>query len=133
MPAEDEKSSWPSERQKTLNPAQAKALREQASKGGIRFEAFLPSSLAEWLLELVERGVFIDPKEAAFVMFGEMKDLYAHADLRQELLKRTLQSTMDDPRPGSTMDEVMERLEKRFSQPRPMPAQWQKITADEED
>jgi hypothetical protein len=38
--------------------AQARALREQAGKGGLRFEAYLPPDLAEWLLDLIERGVF---------------------------------------------------------------------------
>jgi len=36
--------------------AQARALREQAGKGGLRFEAYLPPDLAEWLLDLIERG-----------------------------------------------------------------------------
>src|ERR1700722_12571039 len=46
----------------------AKALREQARAGGLRFEAYIPPALAEWLLDQVERGVFGDPGEAVFVM-----------------------------------------------------------------
>lgn len=33
---------------------QARALKEQARDGGLRFEAFLPSSLGVWVLEMVE-------------------------------------------------------------------------------
>ena len=68
--------------------AQARALREQARKGGLRFDAYLPPSLAEWLLELIERGIFADPSEAVFVILGEHRDLEPHADLRREALKR---------------------------------------------
>src|SRR3546814_10318758 len=45
---------------------QAKALREQARAGGLRFEAYLPPALADWLLERIERGTFADPGEAVF-------------------------------------------------------------------
>lgn len=43
---------------------QAKALRETARKGGLKFEAYLPPWLAEWMLDMIERGVFTDPSEA---------------------------------------------------------------------
>jgi hypothetical protein len=46
--------------------------------------------------------VFSDPGEAVFVMLGEDRDLEPHADLREELLRRTLQAAMEDPRPGCT-------------------------------
>src|SRR6266853_4439904 len=69
--------------------AQARALREQAGKGGLRFEAYLPPGLAEWLLDLIERGVFADPSEAVFVLLSQHHDLESHADLRTELLRRS--------------------------------------------
>jgi antitoxin ParD1/3/4 len=43
---EDEDDAWPTAEEKAKNFAQAKALREQARKGGLRFEAYLPSDLA---------------------------------------------------------------------------------------
>src|SRR3546814_8489822 len=43
---------------------QAKALREQARAGGLRFEAYLTGDQADWLLERIERGMFADPSEA---------------------------------------------------------------------
>lgn len=42
-------------------------LRQQASEGGLKFEAYLPSGLAEWVLDMVEKGIFRDPAEAVFV------------------------------------------------------------------
>src|SRR3546814_354250 len=45
---------------------QAKALREQARAGGLRFEAYLPGDMADWLLAQVERGHFVDPSEPVF-------------------------------------------------------------------
>jgi antitoxin ParD1/3/4 len=123
---EDEDDVWPTAEEKAKNIAQAKALREQAKKGGLRFEAYLPSDLAEWLLGLIERGVFVDPSEAVFVILGEHKDLEPHADLRRELLKRTLQAAMEDPRPSISHEEMMERLRKLAEAPRPEPAEWRR-------
>jgi antitoxin ParD1/3/4 len=102
---------------------------EKARKGGLRFEAYLPSSLAEWALDLVERGVFTDPSEAVFVILGEHKDLEPHADLREEILRRTLQAAMDDPRPRLTVDEVNERIGKLMSKPPAEPAIWRQREA----
>jgi antitoxin ParD1/3/4 len=123
---EDEDDTWPTAEEKARNIAQAKALREQARKGGLRFEAYLPSDLAEWLLDLIERGVFVDPSEAVFVILGEHKDLEPHADLRRELLKRILQAAMDDPRPSIPHEEVMQRLRKLAEAPRSEPAEWRR-------
>jgi hypothetical protein len=49
--------AWDSPEAKAARIAQAEALRQQAGKGGLRFEAYLPPDLAEWLLSLIERGV----------------------------------------------------------------------------
>src|SRR3546814_4566187 len=40
-----------------VSRAQAESLREQARAGGLRFEAYLPPALADWLLEPIERGM----------------------------------------------------------------------------
>ena len=47
---------------------QARALREQARTGGLRFEAYLPGDMADWLLAQVEQGHFVDPSEAVFAI-----------------------------------------------------------------
>ena len=121
---EEAEQGWRTAAERNSDIAQARNLREQARKGGLRFEVYLPSSLAEWLLDLVERGVFTDPGEAVFVILGEHKDLEPHADLRKEILRRTLHAAMGDPRPGCTAGEVKERIGKLMSEPRAEPAVW---------
>src|SRR5208337_1519420 len=96
---EDIDDGWPAAEEKAKNIAQAKALKEKVQNGGLRFEAYLPPGLAEWLLGLIERGVFVDPSEAVFVILGEHKDLEPHADLRTEILRRSLEAAINDPRP----------------------------------
>ena len=118
--------AWDSPEAKAVRIAQAKALREQAGKGGLRFEAYLPPDLAEWLLGLIERGVFADPSEAVFVILGEHRDLEPHDDLRRELLSRSLQTAIDDPRPSFSSDEVEKRFKELLDAPMQEAAVWQK-------
>jgi Arc/MetJ-type ribon-helix-helix transcriptional regulator len=118
--------AWDSPEATAARIAQARAVREQAGKGGVRFEAYLPPDLAEWLLDLIERGVFVDPSEAVFVILGEHRDLEPHADLRRELLSRSLQTAIDDPRPPLSGDEVEKHLQEMINTPRPEPAVWRK-------
>src|SRR3546814_19256273 len=66
------------------NPAergQAKALREQARAGGLRFEAYLPPALADWLLERIERRTFADPGQTVFEIVGNSRDPEPPRDL----------------------------------------------------
>ncbi len=112
----------PEERERDI--AQAKALREQARRGGLRFEVYLPPGLAEWILDFVARGVFTSPSDAAFVMLGEQRDLEPHADLRRESLKRSLQAAIDDPRPPLSQEDFEEDMRKRRDRPRAEPALW---------
>ncbi len=121
---EEAEQDWRTAAERASDIAQARSLREQARKGGLRFEVYLPSGLAGWLLDLVEAGVFTDPGEAVFVILGEHRDLEPHADLREEILRRTLQAAMDDPHPGFTAEEVNERMRKLMSEPRAEPAVW---------
>lgn len=105
--------------------AQAATLREQAREGGLRFEAFLPSTLADWLLERVERGVFFDPSEAVFVMLGESRELAPHKDLQDKLRRRQIRAALDDPHPGIPGKEAIARMCAEMERPRPAPASWQ--------
>jgi antitoxin ParD1/3/4 len=105
---------------------QAKALREQARAGGLRFEAYLPSDLAEWLLDQVESGMFVDPGESVFVMLTEQPDLEPHADLREEILRRSCQAAMDDPRPRISQDQIKAWLRRLVETPPAEPAMWRK-------
>jgi len=119
-------TEWPDPADQAHAVEQAKRLRDQAAKGGLRFEAYLPPALALWLLDRVEQGKFLDPSEAVFVILGEHEELEPHADLRQELFKRSIRAAADDPRPGIPDEEVMERLREEFKGPRPEPARWEK-------
>lgn len=109
----------------TAAAVQAKALREQAREGGLKFEAYLPPALAEWMLDMVERGVFTSPSEAVFVILGEHKELQPHGDLRDELLRRMIQASIDDPGPSFTSHEVKTRIEQAIAS-KVLPACWQK-------
>lgn len=126
--AADEDDIWPTAEERAANIAQAQGLKEAAQAGGLRFEAYLPSKLAVWFLELIEQGTFSDPSEAAFVLLGEARELHPHADLRKELLRRMIQAAVDDPRPSIPAEEAFKRLQEEFSTPLPEPAIWVKRT-----
>ena len=123
-----ETSEWPDPLDKVHPIEQAQRLRDQASRGGLRFEAYLPPALAVWLLDRIEQGKFLDPSEAAFVILAEHEELEPHTDLRAELLKRSLQAAKDDPRPGIPHEEAMAEMRERLQQPAPEPARWEKRT-----
>jgi Arc/MetJ-type ribon-helix-helix transcriptional regulator len=108
---------------------QAKALREQARAGGLRFEAYLPGDMADWLLAQVERGHFVDPSEAVFAIVKNFIDMEPHRDLRDELLRRKLERGLEDVKAGRVRpaDEVFDELRRELAKPRPEPARWQKI------
>ena len=122
----DTQKDWRTPADRARDIAQAKALREPACKGGLRFEVFLPPGLAEWVLDFVERGVFVDPSEAVFVILGEHRDLEPHDDLREEILRRSLDASINDPHPTIAHEEFEEKMYARLAEPRPEPAQWRK-------
>ncbi len=126
MTSDDEPRDWRTPEQKAADIAQAKEMREKARKGGLRFEAYVPPDLAEWLLHFVEQGVFTDPSEAVFVILGEHKDLEPHEDLREEILKRSPEASLNDPRPSISSEELEEKMRHKLSQPLPEPAVWRK-------
>ena len=104
--------------------AHAAALKAQAAAGGLRFEAYLPSDLAVWLLDLIEQGVFMDPSEAVFAMLGEQQDLADYPDLRGELLRRTVEAAANDPRPAIAAETVFAELDAMLAAPQPPAAVW---------
>lgn len=108
---------------------QAKALREQARAGGLRFEAYLPPALADWLLARIERGMFADPSEAVFAIVQNFIEMEPHRDLRDELLRRMLESSFEDVKAGRVHDaeEVFDELRRELAKPRPEAARWEKI------
>lgn len=125
-PDTDAASAAADEPPESAGRTQASALRDQARAGGLRFEAYLPPVLAEWLLDLIARGVFTDPSEAVFVMLGEQQEFEPHTDLRQELLRRTIEKALADPRPGIPHEVVAAQMEALLASPRPRPALWRR-------
>jgi len=117
---------WPDPADKAHAVEQAKRLRNQVNEGGLRFEAYLPPSLALWLLDRIEQGQFLDPSEAVFVILGEHEELEPHADLRREMFKRRIQAAADDPRPGISGEEMLKRLREATKESRQEPARWEK-------
>jgi hypothetical protein len=104
------------------------AVRRQAAEGGLRFEAYLPPGLAEWVISLVEQEVFHSPSEAVFVAMQSFRDLDDHPDVKQELLNRAIQKGIDSVEEGGGIpaEDVMERLRKAMEGPRAEPAVWDK-------
>lgn len=121
-------TEWPDPADMAHAVEQAKRLRDQAAKGGLRFEAYLPPGLALWLLDRIEQGKFLNPSEAVFVILDEHEELEPHADLRGELFKRRIQAAADDPRPGISGEELKARLREKFKEPLPEPARWEKLS-----
>ena len=122
----DDAFEWPDPADKAHAVEQAKRLRNQVAEGGLRFEAYLPPSLALWLLDRIEQGQFLDPSEAVFVILGEHEELEPHADLRREMFKRRIQAAADDPRPGISGEEMLKRLREATKESRQEPATWEK-------
>ena len=126
--ASDNKHWMESDETAKMRIDQAKALREKVAKGsGLSFETYLVPSQAEWILKMVEDGIFVDPSETIFVLMQEAQELSAHEDLRTELLNRSLQKSIDDPRPGIPAEEVMKEMEEKMKEPRPETVTWEKI------
>ena len=113
---------------------QAKELQEQASKGGLRFEVFLPDRLASWILDKVANGIFMDPSEAVFVFLGECYDIEPYADLQDLIFQRRIQKGLDSSDPGISIEEFKKEMEEWFKKPQPEPAVWKnKPTPTEDD
>ena len=108
--------------------AQARQLKDQASQGGLNFEAYLTPREADWVLAAVENGDFLDPSELVWVAVQQFIEMQAHPDLRRELLKRQLQKSMDDPRPGIPIEEAFAQLEAEMKESeRHEAARWEKV------
>jgi Arc/MetJ-type ribon-helix-helix transcriptional regulator len=110
------------------NHARLASVRRQAAAGGLTFEAYLPPTLAEWVIRLVEQEVFHSPAEAVFVAVQSFRELHEHPDVKQALLKRMLQKGMDslEESGGIPAEEVMARLQEAMAGPRAAPAVWDK-------
>lgn len=109
-------------------PTDMAAVRRQAAAGGLRFEAYLPPRLAAWVIGLVEQEVFHSPAEAVFVAMQSFRELEDHPEVKQALLAKIMQKSIDSVGEGGGMpaEEVMARLKKKMEGPRAEPAVWDK-------
>lgn len=117
---------WLSPRRQAEASEKARSLRDQATKAGLRFEAFLPSHLALWLLDKIEQGEFIDPAQATFELLKQTRELEPHTDLRNELTRRGIQAAIDDPRPPINAEAMMKKMEEIAKRPAEKAAVWEK-------
>ena len=105
-------------------------LRQQASEGGLKFEAYLPSAIAEWVLDMVEKGIFRDPAEAVFVYMSQAQDISEVPGLGELIEEKIIQERIEEAEvPDAktyTMDEVKAHLEKWSKEQHPS-AYWHKI------
>lgn len=114
---------------------QAQSLREQAAAGGLRCEVFLIPSLATWMLEMVERGDFIDPSEAVFVFLQQAQELQKYPDIKRDLLRKQLDEAAASLDRGEGIDgeTVFREMKERMKNHVPSPAAvWQKIEQPKE-
>lgn len=76
----------------------------------------------------MEKGRFTAPSEAVFVMMQNQKELEAHSDLKREVLRRSIEAAIQDPRPGISDEELEKELDKLKYEDRAEPAVWPKRT-----
>lgn len=101
-------------------------FKKQVAESGLRFEAYLPSDLALWVVELVEQGAFTSPSEAVFVAMQTYQELDQHPEVKKELLRQMLAAAEQDVKGGKGIphEEVIAELKKRASQKKSEPAVW---------
>jgi hypothetical protein len=99
------------------NIAQARALKEHARKGGLRFEAYCrqvwPNGFS---LSLSAGSLQIRATPSSFI-FVEHKDLEPHADLRQASLKRSLDATRITRVPAAVRFQARRSIRTRNASP----------------
>jgi len=112
--------------------AQARKLKKVAETGGLRFEAYLIPDLAEWVLDMVEKGSFLDLSEAIFVMMQQAKELDEYDDLKLELLKRRINKGVEDIEEGNTIsaEDAFKKIKEKVSK-KGKTAIWKKIEQPE--
>jgi antitoxin ParD1/3/4 len=108
----------------------ARLLRQQAAAGGLKFETYLPSGLAEWVLDMVEKGIFRDPGEAVFVYMSQAQDITEVPGLGQmiegEIIQERIAEAEKPDAKTYTMDEVKAHFEKWSKEQHPA-AYWYQL------
>jgi antitoxin ParD1/3/4 len=97
-----------------FTPEEQKRIQAHIRARGMSFEVFLPESLADWLRVKIAAGVFTDPAEAAFVAFQDLQELDRYPEVRKALLDATLRASLEDRRPGISLDEWRAKQDARL-------------------
>lgn len=108
--------------------AQAEAIKPQASAHGLNFEGHLAPDIDAWVLTCIEQGHFHSPSEAVSVAMRVFMELQDYPDLREELLRREIRKSMDDPRPPIPGKEALLRIMDKIKASRGhTPPSWVKV------
>ena len=131
---EKNKHYFESDETATARIQQAQALRAQAAEHGLRCDAFLVPSMAEWVLDMVERGDFVDPSEAIHTFMLQARELQKYPDIQRDMLNNKLDEGIATAERGELIDGriVMEKMKERIQErlknhASSDPAVWQKI------
>lgn len=97
---------------------QAEALRDRAARDGLRFEAYLPPSIAEWVLDEIIAGHFVEPSELAFYAVKQSQELGRHPHVCDALLKAQLEGAIAQAEAGDVIsgEEVFVRLREQVAE-----------------
>lgn len=110
---------------------QVRALREQASKGGLTFEGYLTPDLALWVLDKIENGLFLDPGEAVSTYADQAKEIEPYPDIHRQIQNCIVQNGIKSGvAEGISAHEFIEELLNNPEKDFVKPAVWIKIQQD---
>jgi hypothetical protein len=111
---------------------QARSLKGQAEKGGLKMEIWLDSCSALWILNKIEEGVFMDPAEAVQVYVGQAREIDPYPEVKRQILNCFIQNGIESGvAEGVSAHEFMGELLKESEYDCADPAVWVKIQQNE--
>ncbi|MGL3607643.1 hypothetical protein ACSV9I_14095 [Rhizobium sp. G187] len=120
-PDGDEYDVW-----RNHNMQQARQLLSSLGDRGLRFEAFLPSELANWFLTTISVGRFAHPNEMIVEMATVFRQLELHPDLMQELLARQINQVRAGKTQGVSNELLSKQMDELWTRQAPGPLEWKK-------
>lgn len=78
----------------------------KCEKDGVKFEMFLTSDVAKFVMDLVNREIYVSPSEAVFWMMVEYQRYNKHQDLREEVQKREIEETIKESENGKLYSSI---------------------------
>jgi len=111
--SEPESSFYPPE-YVAANKEQAARLKPEAVELGLQLDTYLTSNVAEWVLAKVESGAFMTPNDAVLAAMQALMELQKSPDLHEEIFRREIQRSFDDPRPSILGEEALANVLERI-------------------